>query len=80
MDTTALVTDLINNAVIWVPVLVTVLSSVVTGLTNYPKASGFVAALQKVLGVLSFVQHIDSPQSVAAVKFPLHPAEPPAKV
>jgi hypothetical protein len=79
MNPTVLINDLTTNLAIWLPIAVVCVSSIVTGLSNYPKASGFIAALQKVLGVLSVVQHIDSPQSTAAIKFPLHPAAAPIR-
>jgi hypothetical protein len=77
MNINLLVADFLSNLGLWIPILLTIVSSVITGLTNYPKASGFVAELQKVLGVLSWVQHVDSPVSVAAVKLPLSPAKAP---
>lgn len=77
MNINLLVADVLSNLGLWIPILLTVVSSVVTGLTNYPRAAGFVAELQKVLGVLSLVEHVDAPQTTAAVKFPLSPAKAP---
>jgi hypothetical protein len=53
--------DLATQIATWLPVAAILLSSVATALTKYPKAEGWVAGIQKVLDVLSFLTHRDSP-------------------
>lgn len=62
------------GAHLWVPIAVVVLSSVLTGLTAYPQASGAVSVLRKLIALLSLVEHYDGPGSL---KLPLLPAQPP---
>jgi hypothetical protein len=78
VNLTALLTALQQNAAIWIPLFLVVLSSIATGLSNYPKASGAVTVLRKIMGWLSFAQHYDSPGSL---KLPIvQPPEPPAVI
>lgn len=68
-------TALLAAAHVWLPILIAVLASVVTGLSNYPRGEGAVAVLRRVLSLLSLVQHYDSPGSL---KLPfLLPESPP---
>ena len=53
---------------IWIPLAIVILSSLVTGLTTYPQASGVVGIIRRVISLLSLVQHYDSPGSL---KIPL---------
>lgn len=46
---------------VWAPIATVVVASLVTRLTPYPRAKGFVAGLQVVLDVLSVLTHRDSP-------------------
>ena len=81
MNLVALIADLQSNLVIWVPIAVSVISSVITGATKYPQATGFVAFLQKVLGALSAVEHVDAPANTLAIKIPfVTRTKAPAKV
>jgi hypothetical protein len=75
--------EIMNSVVAWlkdnyvwlVPVVVAVMSSLATGLSEYPKASGVVKVLKLILGVISAVQFKDSPGSL---KLPGFPAKTPA--
>lgn len=42
------------------------LPSLITGLSQFPKAAGVVTVLRKVLTVLSFVSHVDQPGTFKA--------------
>ena len=56
-----------------VPLAITFLSSLATGLSDYPKAGGVVRVLRIVVGCLGVVQFRDAPGSLKA------PLVPPAK-
>lgn len=62
------------NASWLVPLVIALLSSLITGLTEYPKAGGFVKVLRIVLACLSVVSFKNSPGSLKA---PLALPEPP---
>lgn len=64
------------NSAWLVPLVVGVVSSLITGLTKYPKAGGVVAALQLFLSVFSAVTHKDAP---GTFKLPLTPTTKPSE-
>ena len=57
--------------------VVSLLPSLITGLSPYPKAAGVVSALRKLLSLLSILTHSDSPGTLKPL---LVPAKMPAKV
>jgi hypothetical protein len=58
----------LTNLPVAIPVAISILSSLIVGLTPYPKAGGFVKTLSVVANLLSLVVHKDSP---ATFKLPL---------
>jgi hypothetical protein len=54
--------------------LLLLLPTLITGLTQYPQAAGAVKVLQVVLGLLSVVPHANSPGSL---KLPMWPSKVP---
>src|SRR4051812_37275453 len=54
--------------------LIVAIPSLITGLSRYPQASGFVAVLQTLLNLLSVLSHHDSP---GTFKLPLTFSKPP---
>lgn len=61
------------NASWLVPLAITVLSSVATGLSDYPKAGGVVRGIRVAIAVLGVVQFRNAPGSIKP------PLAPPAK-
>ena len=66
----AIIASIQANLAVWIPLIVVILSSLATGLSNYPQASGVVAAIQQVLSFISVVTHKDAPNTF---KVPLTP-------
>ena len=77
MDPQALIADIMNNAAIWIPVAITIVSSVITAATKYNNSGSVVGILQRILGVLSLLEHFDAPPSTVALKLPFTPAALP---
>ena len=65
----------------FIPLLIFVLSSIVTVLSKYPRAKGLVAALRMFMGGLSLLEFKDGKRPGLALKWPvsspLPPPEPP---
>jgi hypothetical protein len=65
-----------SNASWLVPVAALAASTLATGLSNYPKAGGFVRVLRLVASCLSLVPFKDS---AGSLKLPVVPSAPPAE-
>lgn len=66
----AFVDTLVAYAAVWVPILVLCLSSIATGLSNYPATAGAAAWIMHILGFLSFLKFKDQP---GTMKIPFTP-------
>lgn len=61
----------------FVPLLIFVLSSLVTVLSKYPRAKGLIAALRMFMGGLSVLEFKDGKRPGLTLKWPVNPPAPP---
>lgn len=59
----AVLNSIMSNLGLWIPIALTIVSALATGLTKYPKAEGFLSGLQKFLSFFSVVTHEDAPKT-----------------
>jgi len=65
-----------------IPFLVIVVSSIATGLTNYPQAASWFSKIRVILDLISVLTHKDSQNTLkwpGSTSTPVKSAEPPAE-